>query len=151
MQLKSIILSKLSRTLRSPIHPIQIEKMSNFSGPKKILWRIYIIFNSLCSFPISTNTNFWTWFSKSNFNKSNNTNVELRQVTFIHRMHYTGEKWHKMGFNGSDRCTHCSQNTADTDLHNTWHCSSIRHFVVRYRSIISHTGLPALYLQRSAS
>lgn len=47
MKLKTIILSKLSRTLRSLIQPMPIEKMLNLLGPSKVLSRIYIIFTSL--------------------------------------------------------------------------------------------------------
>lgn len=32
-----------------------------------------------------------------------------------------------MGFT-SDLCTHCSQNSPDTYIHATWHCTPIKHF-----------------------
>lgn len=80
----------------------------------------------------------WTQICKNNFNKSNNTNLQLIQYKVIHRIHYTGEKLYKMGYNESDRCTHCSQNTADTYLHATWLCSPIRHFWLQVTDQLSH-------------
>ncbi len=63
-------------------------------------------------------------FLQMKFHECKNTNLQLFQYKVIYRIHCKGEKLHKMGYNDSDRCMHCSQSTADTYLHAVWHHQS---------------------------
>jgi len=76
---------------------------------------------------IAPDANFWTQICKNLYLMSKNANLQLIQYKILYRTHYTGNRFAKMGFT-SEVCTHCNQNSTDTYVHATWHCTPNKHF-----------------------
>jgi len=141
-QLKSVISKKF------PLNQINLElppSVTEFRslGSPKLLSKIYRLISKIddtISLPIAKwesdlslnpTNQFWSEIILNNFNMTDSLNLQLVQYKILHRTYYTGQRMFKMGFNQSNTCTQCKNNTADDYMHALWLCTPVQRFLTK--------------------